>query len=288
MVTGRFAISVGGAFSRHVLRVAASGAWRNQAAYTDAMAEGYREVVTEQLIGHERERSMLVEGLISGRLPTNVTAWDALRLLGLPQSGHVVVVAIDSSAPGHASMQRTERALAAARFPSAWRLEPDMQVGLVALASPGDLVRLGRAMTTDEVRRAGPLGEAPTLPADALSYAKAALLAATDDDPVVIFDTDPYAVAATTDRHVMARYRSLVLGTLGELEPEAKQLLVDTFRTWVDCGGSIPATAEALICHPNTVRYRLRQLRHRTGRDPLRPRDVAELHLAIEADRRLR
>ncbi|MFY9764116.1 MAG: helix-turn-helix domain-containing protein [Mycobacterium sp.] len=47
------------------------------------------------------------------------------------------------------------------------------------------------------------------------------------------------------------------------------------------------ATAEALVCHPNTVRYRLRRIEKRTGRSLSRPRDVAELCLAFEVHRRL-
>jgi DNA-binding PucR family transcriptional regulator len=46
-------------------------------------------------------------------------------------------------------------------------------------------------------------------------------------------------------------------------------------------------TAEALVCHPNTVRYRLRRIEKRTGRSLSRPRDVAELCLVFEVQRRL-
>ena len=46
---------------------------------------------------------------------------------------------------------------------------------------------------------------------------------------------------------------------------------------------SVAATAEALVCHPNTVRYRLRRIEKRTGRSRSRPRDVAELCLVFEA-----
>jgi DNA-binding PucR family transcriptional regulator len=49
----------------------------------------------------------------------------------------------------------------------------------------------------------------------------------------------------------------------------------------------VVAVAERLCCHPNTVRYRLRRIEQRTGRSLSRPRDVAELCLALEVYRRL-
>jgi DNA-binding PucR family transcriptional regulator len=47
------------------------------------------------------------------------------------------------------------------------------------------------------------------------------------------------------------------------------------------------ATAEVLVCHPNTARYRLRRIEKRTRRSLSRPRDPAELCLAFEVHRRL-
>lgn len=112
-------------------------------------------------------------------------------------------------------------------------------------------------------------------------------MAATGDEAVLAFDVNPYAIAAVTDPPTMERYCDLVLGGLGDIGAADRQLLVSTFQQWVTCDGSIPATAGAMFCHPNTVRYRLRRLKQLTGRDIARPRDIAELHLAIEAERRL-
>lgn len=271
------------------LRAAASQAWQNHDRYTDAMADGYREVVVEQLIRRDQERSALVGGLIDGRFPAGVTAWDAAHLLGLPESGCFVVVAIDSGPLDYRALQTAEKTLRDHGFASAWRVEPDMQVGVVALVARSRLEELGEALRGLGVRRIGvsPVYDGYPPPGSPLNYAKAALLAATEDDPVVAFDANPYAVAAITDPQTMERYRDLVLGGLAEIGAADRQLLVSTFQQWVVCDGSIPATADALFCHPNTVRYRLRRLKQLTGRDIARPRDIAELHLAIEADLRL-
>lgn len=71
--------------SRQELRAAASQAWQNHDRYTDAMAEGYRDVVVEQLIQRDQERAALVSGLIDGRFPAGITAWNAAHQLGLPE-----------------------------------------------------------------------------------------------------------------------------------------------------------------------------------------------------------
>jgi DNA-binding PucR family transcriptional regulator len=63
--------------------------------------------------------------------------------------------------------------------------------------------------------------------------------------------------------------------------------LFETFRVWLENDGSLPAVGELMFCHPNTVRYRLRRIEQRTGRSLSRPRDVAELCLVFEAQRRL-
>lgn len=275
--------------SRQELRAAATQAWQNQDRYTDAMAEGYRDVVTEQLIQRDQERSALVGGLIDGRLPPGTTTWDAVHLLGLPESGCFVVVAIDSRSLDYRALRATERALRDRGFASAWRVEPDMQVGVVALVTRSRLVELGEALRDLVPQRIGisPVYEGYPPPGSPLNYAKAALLAASEDEAVVAFDVNPYAVAAVTDPQTMERYSTLVLGGLADIGAADRELLVSTFQQWVLCDGSIPATARALFCHPNTVRYRLRRLKQLTGRDIARPRDIAELHLAIEAGRRL-
>ena len=45
--------------------------------------------------------------------------------------------------------------------------------------------------------------------------------------------------------------------------------------------------AAAIYCHPNTVRHRLHRIEDLTGRSLSRPKDIAELCLAFEVERRL-
>jgi DNA-binding PucR family transcriptional regulator len=84
----------------------------------------------------------------------------------------------------------------------------------------------------------------------------------------------------------MVKSVGAVLDAFDDLGEEEREHLFETFRVWQESDASVRATAEMLICHPNTVRYRLRRIEQRTGRSLSRPRDIAELCLAFEVQRR--
>lgn len=56
--------------------------------------------------------------------------------------------------------------------------------------------------------------------------------------------------------------------------------LADTLTAWLRAG-SIEGTARVLFCHPNTVRYRLKQVAEITGLTPGDPRDAFTLEIAL-------
>ena len=86
---------------------------------------------------------------------------------------------------------------------------------------------------------------------------------------------------------VMVQTVAVALDGFGDLPDEEREMLFDTFRVWQDNDASVRGAAEVLICHPNTVRHRLRRIEKHTGRSLSRPRDVAELCLTFEVHRRL-
>ncbi len=60
-----------------------------------------------------------------------------------------------------------------------------------------------------------------------------------------------------------------------------RNTLVETLATYFAQGRSLEATARALFCHPNTVRYRLRQVGDLTGLTPTNARDAFTLEIAL-------
>ncbi len=61
----------------------------------------------------------------------------------------------------------------------------------------------------------------------------------------------------------------------------ARGALAESVVAYLEHGGSVEGTARALFVHPNTVRYRLRQVADVTGYAPARPRDALILQIAL-------
>lgn len=62
---------------------------------------------------------------------------------------------------------------------------------------------------------------------------------------------------------------------------EARGSLLDTVAAYLTGGASLERCARVLFVHPNTVRYRLRQVADLTGMTPTDPRDAFVLHVAL-------
>ena len=101
-----------------------------------------------------------------------------------------------------------------------------------------------------------------------------------------MFDGSILATAAVSAPEAMIKIVGPTLEGFSRLSNEEREILLETFRTWLDNGASVSAVAKRLFCHPNTVRYRLRRIERLTGRSLSRPRDAAELSLAFEVHRR--
>jgi sugar diacid utilization regulator len=67
----------------------------------------------------------------------------------------------------------------------------------------------------------------------------------------------------------------------GKGSPGRGGTLVDTLTAYFEQGQSLEATARALFVHPNTVRYRLRQVADVTGLSATHPREALTLQLAL-------
>lgn len=260
-----------------------------QETFTQAMSDAYRQRLTVQILEREEERSAVVEALLTRRMTDQQSLWEAADLLRLPTSGPYVVVAAGLPAIGKLGLPAIENKLSARDIRSAWRLLPELQAGIVHLREPAHtldaLVEVLRQAAAARVGISPPFHELPET-ADALRYARLAA-AGNSPDLVTVFDDTPLALAVVSAPEVMTRIRSSVLGRLDAMPAEERAILIDTFRAWLDAGGSANDTAAQIYCHPNTVRHRLRRIEELTGRSLARPRDVAELCLAFEVQQRL-
>src|ERR1700761_7476724 len=196
-----------------------------QDTFTQAMSTAYRQQLTAQILEREEERSALVEALLSSRITDRHSLWEAADLLRLPTSGPYAVVAAELPAIGKLGLPTIENKLSVRDIRSAWRLVPDLQGGL-RQAAPA---RVGISPPFHELSET----------CDALRFARLALTGKPPANSLVaVFDDTPLAVAAVSAPEAMAKVKSSVLGQLDGLPPEERSILVDTFRAWLDTGGS--------------------------------------------------
>src|SRR6201985_926942 len=104
-----------------------------QETFTQAMSSAYRQQLTAQILAREEERSAWVEALLSHRITDGQSLWEAADLLRLPTSGPYVVVAAELPSIGKLGLPTIENKLSVRDIRSAWRLLPDLQVGIVQL-----------------------------------------------------------------------------------------------------------------------------------------------------------
>jgi len=251
--------------------------------YAIALTEAYREAVSDRLVTTDRHRSALVEALVTGGVSAHGPAWEVAKLLDLPYEGSFVAVVAENTALGTASLTGVEGRLAPHDIASAWRLSPDQQVGVVCIGRrPVELVVgvLGELATC----RVGVSPTYATVDHTPRAVRLARIAMQNLQAPgVAQFDDSPLGVLVAADPGVARDVVQRVFGRLLALDAEDRAGLLGTVEAWLEAGGSATAAGQALFCHPNTVRYRLRRVEELTGRSVDVPRAAAELAVALQA-----
>jgi PucR C-terminal helix-turn-helix domain/GAF domain/GGDEF-like domain len=255
-----------------------------------ALVAGYRDEQKRQMLGAMSQRPNLIDSLLEGRVLDHWSLWEVAGNLRLPSNGPFVVIAAEVSAAGTEALPDIESKLRSLDVHSAWRLRPELQVGIVHVTSEQHLDKVVALMSRIAAARVGvsarfdDLRETPR----ALHFAKVTLRGQTDrPSRVAVFDGSILATAAVSAPEAMAKSVGTALDCFSDLSDDERELLFETFRVWQENDASLSAVAAQLFCHPNTVRHRLRRIEKHTGRSLSRPRDVAELCLAFEVHRRL-
>lgn len=103
-----------------------------------------------------------------------------------------------------------------------------------------------------------------------------------------LLDSDDHlaTLLAHADEPLLADLAARRLAPLADASPNLRARLEGTLRAWLDHQGRIPDVAAALHVHPQTVRYRLNQLRERFGPALDDPNARFELALALRGTAR--
>lgn len=261
--------------------------WLAQDAYTHAMADAYRHTVSRKILNQAAERAAAVEALIDGRIVGRADLWEIAQMLKLPAQGPYVAVAAECASVGRSALIGIEAKLDSLDIASAWRLLPDVQLGLVYVRDDAMLNMLKGTLARLAVNRVGISSRFDDLrnTPQGVKYARIALsIEPRDGTLVTTFEGTPLSIAAVSAPDVMKQVSSAILAGFAEFDVRERDVLFNTFRVWASAGGSIGDAAQRLHCHANTVRHRLRRVEEVTGRSLDRPIELAELCLAFEVD----
>ena len=260
--------------------------WALMDDYIDVLTTTYRLTLSEITRRDHERRLALVEALFAGGTATEGTLWDIARVLDLNLDGTFLVVAAETPTLGQEPLPGMEKMLRERHHASAWRLTPDLQVGVVSLLDPSAADPVMKLLKENVTGRVGvsPVFTGLGNTARALHLARVALSSLMPGTSgMVQFTESPLAGLVASDPEASAQLAHQVLRPVLVLPPEERNVLLLTLRAWFDCGGSTKLTAERVYCHPNTVRHRLKRITDELGRSLSDPADVAELGTALRA-----
>jgi hypothetical protein len=256
--------------------------------YSVLVTAAYQQRMSELSRLDAERRSLIVDAVLAGLAAENPSLPDAAAALGLPLHGSFLVICADQ-----AGAEAIERVVAdelrGRGGTAAWRLRTGRYFGVVSLGPtipPDQLRAVLAAGATGATVRVGlsPLYTELTATPEALrlaDIARATLPVGTAG--VAGHDDHPVRALLVNDADAGWRAARAVLDPVLDLEPEVRDLLLETLRAWIAAEGSAAQAGKALYCHRNTVRNRLQRLEELTGRSLEHPQGLAELFVASEA-----
>ncbi len=86
-----------------------------------------------------------------------------------------------------------------------------------------------------------------------------------------------------SDTGLVGTLRRQLFAPLADMTDKQQERLLETLRAWLDSQGNVVEIAERLGVHPQTVRYRMRQLQATFGESLRDPSARFEMELALRA-----
>jgi hypothetical protein len=221
--------------------------------------EGYAAEQSSQAGERQRHRRALAALLLRDPPADAATLQRASRAAGwpVPPTVAVLVAATDDAAQLAGRLGVDALALAADGIASVVIPDPDAP-GRRSLLARGleEPAALGPTVPTADAPRSAQRAR------QALALAREGLLPA---DGLVICDDHLLDLLVHRDEALLEDVRRRALAPLEELRGTTRGRLEDTLRAYLDHAGRMEPTAHALGVHPQTVRYRVSQLRDLLG-----------------------
>ena len=222
--------------TRDVLLRSAADIWAVSDDLAEAAAAGYRIASADRARQDSQLRSALLNGLLDGRVGDGSQLWESAALLKLPQHGAFVVVAAECPVPGQEALPEIEERLRRHDVASAWRLDAELQEGLVSLRPKFDVERLCAELEPMASGRIGVSEPYPSLDQAPLALRQAQLAGAAatpGTTKLVRFDDEPIAVLLVSAPDASLSVARRILGRVLDLPDGDRILLIDTMRIWL-------------------------------------------------------
>jgi hypothetical protein len=150
----------------------------------------------------------------------------------------------------------------------------DSRMSAIQAALPHSRIAVGPCVSLDSV------GYALRWARKALTLAQQGVL---PDGQVIRCEHHLSTVLVHSDDRLLTTLRNRLLAPLANLTAKQRERMLETLRAWLDVQGSVPDMATQLDVHPQTVRYRMRQLEQSLGELLHDPNQRFEMELVLRS-----
>ena len=252
-------------------------------AYLDQLSAssvaGHSDELTSTGRAQQRDRERLAQLLLAGATPAVLDA--ATDRAGWPPPRTLTAVLVADAATRGVLAVLDQRTLQAPEEVSATTAPEERTVLLVPDADGAGRARLLRALAGRDAVVGPPRPWREVTASHARALRALALGLAPGPDGALDTEQRLAELVLRADGEALADLRARVLGPLADLAPGAREKLTETLRSWLLHHGRRDRVAEELFVHPQTVRYRMTQLREIYGPRLEDPATVLELTVAL-------
>ncbi len=245
-----------------------------------ASAEGFAAELADRAGERDRQRRRLLRLLVEGPVADPGAIREAAAAIGWELPGELIALVYRAGSPDRVAAHLPAGSLVATIDELAIALVPDPQAPgrreEVGRALRGRPAALGTAVGWEHAHRSAQRALAIQRLREQGSLTADGLIAADDNLAALLTLSDPALL------HDLAERR---LAPLAGLTEGARERLELTLLAWLDHQGVVREAAEALHVHPQTVRYRVAQLRELFGDELDEPEARYELLLVLRARR---
>jgi hypothetical protein len=243
-----------------------------------ASAEGFAAELADRAGERDRRRRRLLRLMVQEPRPDPVVVRDTAAAAGWELPATLAALVYRPASPDRVAAHLPEGSHVATIDELAIALVPDP-------SAPGRRAEIGRALRG----RSAELGTEVGWEAAAISAERARAIrrireaGLLEADGLMAAEDHLAELVTLSDPDLLDELAARRLAPLGDLTEGARERLEETLLAWLDNQGVVKESAEALHVHPQTVRYRVAQLRELYGDEIDDPQVRYELLLVLRA-----